>query len=196
MRHTLILIPVCLLLMACNPQRHLQKARVYVKGSPPVQIMAVRPETMGADLDPMRYTSTFMQLVEDRLKEESMEVEFVGMGENVMLSKSSTFVIEVGMVMVQEQIEPSPNPEPEAAMAASLQVNLSAGLLGIDKKNTSTFNDYHIVDALGVEEQAQFVKKDPNTDVFQVAMQKGIDKLIVQVKEQMLAHMKANKSNL
>lgn len=158
--------------------------------------MAVRPETMGADLDPMRYTPTFMQLVEERLKEESMEVEFVAMGDNVLLNKSSNFVLEIGMAMIQEQMEPNPSPEPDGAMVASLQINLSAGLMGVDKKNTSTFNDYHITDALGVEEQAEFVKKDPNADLFQVAMQKGIEKLIVQIKEQMLEHMKANKSNL
>lgn len=188
-----------LFVASCSPSRFLQKAKVYVKGSPPVQVMAVRPEALGVDLDPMRYSMTFMQLVEEALKAEGIETAYVGLEESIELEKSSHFILEVGMVMVQEHMAPVAEPPMQGApgsMPASLQANVAAMLQAVDKKGEGVYHDFHIDQALTVEEQAKAVEENPTVDVYQVAMEKGVQELVLKTKEQVMEHLKANKSNL
>jgi len=184
------------ILMGCGPERLLKKAEIYIKGSPPVEIMTP-PNPAGpqpVDADPMKYSTVLTQYVEEAFKLEGFLVTYLPMEENFQPTTSGQFLVEVMMAMIEEQAPLIPDPANPATMG--LKVNLTSVMMMVDKEGNQMVKDYQHDFDMSPEAQAEAIGGDPDADIHKLVLQNAAKALAKVAKEDLSTHLKENKKGI
>lgn len=187
-----LLLASSLLLFSCNPMRHLEGARVLYHGAPPIDMMMVVPPNDPEAADPMRYAS----YIEAQLQNELNALELSNqkseeLKDDINVEASNVFTLIISTMLIEQRMAEGVDPlDPNNALPLSMR--LDGTLLSYGKDNE--FKEYKISTKtdLGMEEQQNYIRKNPTTDMTRVLIDKAINNFVEEAKKQMIKHARKN----